>query len=80
MPCPRYICLVRNAFTTRALSCIWQGPTCEGLLVCAGVVEVALGHVGAPDAHLTHLAWRQGLIDAVQDGHLQTVALLTNHF
>lgn len=48
-----------------------QRRTSIRLLVGGGVVEVALGDVGAADAHLPDLARRLRLVGVVQDGHLE---------
>ena len=47
-----------------------QTSTCEGLLICLRPVEVALGDVGPLDAHLPHLASRQGLVVLVKRSYL----------
>ena len=48
-----------------------QHGTCKGFLIGFGPVEVALGDIGALDAHLPDLATWHQLVLLVQNAHLQ---------
>lgn len=45
--------------------------TCKGFLISLGAVEVALGDIGALNAHLPYLARGQRLVVLVQGGYLR---------